>query len=60
VGLPIDYDAIFLDGNTEEERFAVYYLKASRLVALESINNVRSFKLGMQAIKSKRRFILPK
>ena len=46
------YDNYVVRGSMTEEKFSVFYLKNGRLIALETINDNKSFSVGMKLIKN--------
>ena len=55
VGLSTDYDETVVRGRIEEDHFAVYYLKDSRLIAVDAVNRPRDFIEAKQLLRSKPR-----
>lgn len=42
-GLAIDYDEVVVRGRTEDKRFAAYYLRDGRPIAVDAVNRPRDF-----------------
>ena len=53
-GLPFDADDIVVRGDPASARFAVFHLKAGRLLAVEAVNAPPEFMAGKQLIGSRR------
>ena len=53
-GLPFDADEILVRGEPASARFAVFHLKAGRLLAVEAVNAPPEFMAGKQLIGSRR------
>ena len=53
VGVATDYEHYVVRGNIAEKKFSVFYLKNGRLIALETINDNKSFSLGKKLIKNR-------
>ena len=51
-GVAKGYDNYVVRGSMAEEKFSVFYLKNRRLIALEAINDNKSFSVGMKLIKN--------
>jgi len=51
-GINASYDNYVVRGNMAEEKFSVFYLKEDRLIAIETINDNKSFSLGKKLIKN--------
>ena len=51
-GIPINYNDIIFRGSQEKEKFAVFYLKKNKIIALEAINDQKSFLIGKKLIKN--------
>jgi 3-phenylpropionate/trans-cinnamate dioxygenase ferredoxin reductase subunit len=52
-GLSDSHDAVALRGDPRARRFAVYYLRAGRLIAVDAINSPRDFIVGKRLIASR-------
>jgi 3-phenylpropionate/trans-cinnamate dioxygenase ferredoxin reductase subunit len=53
-GLPFDADTVLVRGDPASAHFAVFHLKADRLLAVEAVNAPPEFMAGKQLIGSKR------
>ena len=51
-GLSMDHENYVVRGNASEEKFTVFYLKNERVIALEAINDQKSFSAGKKLIKT--------
>jgi 3-phenylpropionate/trans-cinnamate dioxygenase ferredoxin reductase subunit len=51
-GVSIGYEHYVVRGNMTEEKFSVFYLKNGRLIALETVNDNKSFSVGKKLIKN--------
>jgi len=51
-GVNAGYENYVVRGNLDEEKFSVFYLKEGRLIAIETINDNRSFSVGKKLIKN--------
>ena len=51
-GISDNYDNYVVRRNMSEEKFAVYYLKQEYLIAVETVNDNKSFSLGKKLIKN--------
>jgi len=51
-GVNSSYENYVVRGNMAEEKFSVFYLKKGRLIAIETINDNKSFSLGKKLIKN--------
>ena len=51
-GVKASYDNYVVRGNIAEEKFSVFYLTEDRLIAIETINDNKSFSLGKKLIKN--------
>ena len=51
-GVTKGYDNYVVRGNVAEEKFSVFYLKNGRLIALETVNDNKSFSVGKKLIKN--------
>ena len=51
-GVAKGYDNYVIRGSMAEEKFSVFYLKNGRLIALETINDNKSFSIGIKLIKN--------
>ena len=52
-GIAEGYDNYVFRGNVFEEKFSVYYLKKERVIAIETVNDQKSFSLGKKLIINK-------
>jgi len=50
-GISKDHDHRVIRGHPEEERFAVFYQKEKRLIAIDTINSPREFAIGKKLIE---------
>ncbi len=48
----MDHENYVVRGNASEEKFTVFYLKNERVIALEAINDQKSFSAGKKLIKT--------
>ena len=53
VGINEGYDNYVVRGNVSEKRFSVFYLKAELIIAVESVNDNKSFSIGKKLIKKR-------
>lgn len=51
-GVAAGYENYVVRGNISEEKFSVFYLKEERLIAIETINDNKSFSVGKKLIKN--------
>jgi 3-phenylpropionate/trans-cinnamate dioxygenase ferredoxin reductase subunit len=51
-GVATGYENYVVRGNISEEKFSVFYLKEERLIAIETINDNKSFSVGKKLIKN--------
>ncbi len=51
-GVAKGYENYVVRGNISEEKFSVFYLKEERLIAIETINDNKSFSVGKKLIKN--------
>ena len=51
-GVAAGYENYVVRGNISEEKFSVFYLKEGRLIAIETINDNKSFSAGKKLIKN--------
>ena len=51
-GIASGYENYIIRGDIAEEKFSVFYIKKERLIALESINDYKSFSAGIKLIKN--------
>ena len=51
-GVATGYENYVIRGNISEEKFSVFYLKEERLIAIETINDNKSFSVGKKLIKN--------
>ncbi|HSG65257.1 MAG TPA: FAD-dependent oxidoreductase, partial [Gammaproteobacteria bacterium] len=52
-GLSQGYDRIVLRGSPAERRFAVYYLRAGQLIAVDAVNSPKDFLLGKRLLAAR-------
>ena len=52
-GIIDNYDSKFIFGDTKKEKFAVFFIKNQRVIAVESINHQKAFLKGKKLIKGK-------
>jgi 3-phenylpropionate/trans-cinnamate dioxygenase ferredoxin reductase subunit len=52
MGMPVGWDEYCIRGNPDSGSFSVAYLKDRRLVALDSVNNMRDYAQAKQLIRS--------
>tara|TARA_B100001123_G_C15192129_1_gene979829 strand:- start:67 stop:1281 length:1215 start_codon:yes stop_codon:yes gene_type:complete len=52
IGVNTNYENYVVRGNIAEEKFSVFYLKEDRIIAIETINDNKSFALGKKLIKN--------
>ena len=52
-GISKDHDHRVIRGSPEEEKFAVFYLKNNRLIAVDAINSPQEFTIGKKLIANK-------
>ena len=52
-GIIDNYDSKFIFGDTKKEKFAVFFIKNQRVIAVESINHQKAFLKGKKLIKVK-------
>jgi len=52
-GVATGYENYVVRGNMAEEKFSVFYLKEGRLIATETINDIKSFSVGKKLIKNR-------
>ena len=52
-GLSIDHDATVLRGDPAAKKFSVVYLKESRVIALDCVNNTRDYVQGRKLIEAR-------
>ena len=53
IGLRKGYDEYFITGNMKEEKFSVIYVKNSKIIAIDTVNDQKTFSYGKKAITSK-------
>ena len=51
-GVSAGYENYVVRGNISEEKFSVFYQKEGRLIAIETINDIKSFSVGKKLIKN--------
>jgi len=51
-GVAAGYENYVVRGNIAEKKFSVFYLKKERVIALETVNDNKSFSVGMKLIKN--------
>ena len=51
-GVSAGYENYVDRGNISEEKFSVFYQKEGRLIAIETINDIKSFSVGKKLIKN--------
>ena len=51
-GVATGYENYVVRGNISEEKFSVFYLKEERLIAIETINDNKSFSVGKKLIQN--------
>ena len=51
-GVAAGYENYVVRGNISEEKFSVFYLKEGHLIAIETINDNKSFSVGKKLIKN--------
>jgi len=51
-GVATDYENYLIRGNMDKEKFSVFYLKNGRVIALETVNDNKSFSVGIKLIKN--------
>jgi len=52
-GLALDYDEVAIRGNIEERRFAAYYLRDGRPIAIDAVNSPQDFMNGKKLLASR-------
>jgi len=52
-GVTTGYENYVIRGRISEEKFSIFYLKEKRLIAIETINDIKSFSVGKKLIKNK-------
>ena len=52
-GVPTNYEDHIVRGNTSDGKFSVFYQKEGYVIAMESINDTKSFSAGKKIIKNK-------
>lgn len=61
VGISKGYDQIVIRKSTaEEQKFSVWYFKKNELTAVDSVNDARSYMLGMKILKDNKRIDMAK
>ena len=53
VGINVGYENYVVRGSIDKEKFSVFYMKEDRIIAVETINDNKSFALGRNLIKNK-------
>ena len=51
-GIAKGYENYIIRGNMTEKKFSVFYLKKGRLIALETVNDNKSFSIGIKLIQN--------
>jgi 3-phenylpropionate/trans-cinnamate dioxygenase ferredoxin reductase component len=51
-GIAKGYENYIIRGNMAEKKFSVFYLKKGRLIALETVNDNKSFSIGIKLIQN--------
>jgi len=51
-GVAAGYENYVIRGNISEEKFSVFYVQEGRLIAIETINDNKSFSIGKKLIKN--------
>ena len=51
-GVFTGYENYVIRGNMDEEKFSVFYINNGRLIAVEAINDNKSFVIGKKLIKN--------
>ena len=52
-GVPTNYEDRIVRGNISDGKFSVFYQKEGYVIAMESINDTKSFSAGKKIIKNK-------
>ena len=53
VGLSTGYEEVVLRGDTAKRRFAVFYLRGGRLIAVDAVNSPREFLAGKKLVAAR-------